>query len=225
MSFISRLKQQKYKGLVSYSQSAEDLIINRYLEINNISEINYLDIGANDPIRYSNTYFFYKRGHRGVCIEPNPELVKKIKAQRPGDNVLNVGVGLTNQKEADFYVMNWDEFSTFSKERALSVQEHYKGRNDIKTTLKIPLIDINELIKTHFGDSGLKILNLDVEGIDFEIIKKLDFSMHRPKVICVEAIDVTQNDNKQVDFISFFKALDYKMFADTSVNYIFVDNQ
>jgi len=43
----------------------------------------FLDIGAHDGVSFSNTYFFEKeKNWTGVCIEPNPEVFKKLQTNR-----------------------------------------------------------------------------------------------------------------------------------------------
>ena len=39
----------------------------------------YVDIGAHHPKRFSNTYFFYKRGWSGITVEPNSDAIKLFK--------------------------------------------------------------------------------------------------------------------------------------------------
>ena len=63
----------------SYAQCAEDLIIRFAFDQMGIRKPVYLDIGAHDPIFLSNTYLFYKKGSRGVCVEPNPMLCKILR--------------------------------------------------------------------------------------------------------------------------------------------------
>ncbi len=76
---------------------------------------------TNNPQYISNTYLFYERGISGVLVEPNAFLCEKLKAVRPRDTVLNVGIGADdNMKEADFYLFpeEADGLSTFSFEEA-----------------------------------------------------------------------------------------------------------
>src|SRR5690242_9998804 len=75
------------QGTRSYAQSGEDLVaefILRYLKIY-AESVNYLDIGANDPVFSNNTYFFYLKGARGVLVEPNVALCARLRAVRPED--------------------------------------------------------------------------------------------------------------------------------------------
>jgi glycosyltransferase involved in cell wall biosynthesis len=66
-----RNKKYSWKPKISYSQCGEDIIIDFLLTWLKIKNPTYLDIGANDPVKLSNTYYFYKKGSRGVLIEPD----------------------------------------------------------------------------------------------------------------------------------------------------------
>ena len=60
------------REVVSYSQMGEDLVVESIFEMLEITPKRYLDIGAADPIVFNNTYRLYRRGLRGVLVEPNP---------------------------------------------------------------------------------------------------------------------------------------------------------
>ena len=61
------------EGEFSFAQSGEDLIANFIFKYLDIPKITYLDVGAWDPVEVNNTYYFYRRGFRGVLVEPNVE--------------------------------------------------------------------------------------------------------------------------------------------------------
>jgi len=61
----------------SYSLDGEDLIIDRLLKYKNNGF--YIDVGANDHNRLSNTKIFYKRGWRGINIDVNPNAMRSFK--------------------------------------------------------------------------------------------------------------------------------------------------
>ncbi|MDH7462931.1 FkbM family methyltransferase [Chitinophagaceae bacterium 26-R-25] len=213
---------------LTYSQSGEDLILATLFYKKGITNPTYLDIGANHPTYISNTYYFYMRGSKGVCIEPNPYLAKKIKSKRPKDKVLNIGIGINEAKEADFYLFPYKAhgLSTFSKEEA----EYWKevgmknvGKVAYEKVIKVPLNTINNIIKTEFS-SVPDFVSIDVEGLDLEILKTLDFSLYRPKVICVEILgyDKDQNEFKKTEIQDFLESKNYYLYADTHINGIFL---
>ena len=67
---------------LSYSQAGEDAVLRFLFADKKIDQISYLDIGANIPDHYNNTYLFYKNGSRGVCVEADKSLIPKIKEER-----------------------------------------------------------------------------------------------------------------------------------------------
>src|SRR5262249_61369369 len=81
-------------GTESFSQCGEDLVVAftmGYLGMG--PHITYLDVGANDPVNLNNTYYFYRRGHCGVLVEPNGALCRSLRDRRRGDTVLEAGIG------------------------------------------------------------------------------------------------------------------------------------
>jgi FkbM family methyltransferase len=209
-------------GKPSFSQVGEDRIIHYYFASRGITKPTYLDIGTNDPVMGSNTFFFYSRGARGVCIEPEPALFKKVKTTRPGDICLNVGIGLKEATAATFYIYperlsGWNTFS--EEEVAIRRQNGY----EFEKTLQIPLKNVNDIIAEHIGNAP-DLLSIDVEGLDFDILKSLDFSKYAPRVAVVETIRFgdTLQSTKQQDIIEFMLHKGYSIYADTYVNTIFV---
>ena len=151
--FIGKLNRAKdviqLKARTSYAQSGEDIIIDCLFTSFNYKKITYLDIGANQPVICNNTYFFYQKGSRGVCVEPDVNMCVAAKAKRPGDNILNIGIGLSEVKEAAFYLFpgHLNTWSTFSKEEA-NVRETASGI--LAQKIIVPLQTINNIIEKYF---------------------------------------------------------------------------
>lgn len=211
-----------------YAQAGEDLILDNLFYSQKISKPSYLDIGANHPAYISNTFYFYIRGSKGVCIEPNPVLYRKIKKARPRDTVLNVGIGIDQQTEADFYLFSGhaDGLSTFSKKDAEYWQETgMKGVGKIRydKIIKVPLQTINNVIGNNFSTVP-DLISIDVEGLDLEILQTLDFNLYRPPVICVETLyyNEAQKEHKREGITEFLRTKDYDVYADTHINTIFL---
>ena len=223
--FLGKLSRARdtinLKAKTSYSQVGEDLIVDYLFTSLNCKEIKYLEIGTNQPVLCNNTYLFYKRGCRGVCIEPDVEMVGFIKAKRPGDTVLNVGIGLSDQPQAPFYLFPGllNGWSTFSEAEA-KIRQTESGIAFRR--LLVPLKTINSIIEEYF-DSCPNFISLDVEGLDLDILRSLDFTRYRPDVICVETISfsIHNKETKQDDTSVFMHSKGYMTYADTHVNTVF----
>ena len=72
-------------GNESYSQCGEDLVVAftmGYLGIGRTSPTSTW--GPNDPVQLNNTYYFYRKGHHGVLVEPNGALCRRLRDRRRG---------------------------------------------------------------------------------------------------------------------------------------------
>jgi FkbM family methyltransferase len=228
-SFLKKiLTQTIFKHLrSSYSQSGEDIIISDLFSRLGISQPTYLDIGANEPISLNNTYRLYKRGSRGVCVEPNPIMYKKLRKERKKDVCLNMGVAFNEQREADFYVFpeKWHGLNTFSKKEAEFWEQTGNkdvGKFKVEQVIKMQLIDINELMEKYFSPWP-NLISLDVEGLDLEIVKTIDWEKYKPEVICVETLWFGEGDKelKNTAFAAYIESKGYFAYADTYINTIF----
>lgn len=115
MKLIDKVIYKFLGAGITYSQSGEDSIMDHFFRNKNIHHVSYLDIGTNHPVHCSNTYLFYRNGGKGVCVEPNPSLCNIIRSKRSKDICLNVGIASKAETELDFYIMEPDTLSTFSK--------------------------------------------------------------------------------------------------------------
>ena len=157
-------------GDESFSQAGEDLIVRFFFKSAGSARSPTSTLGQNDPIELSNTYYFYRKGYRGVLVEPNVSLCEKLRAVRPEDTTLVAGIGATSAKEADYYIMSEPGLNTFSKEEADHQTEVTKGRFSVKEVIKMPLLNINDVMIKYFRDAPT-FLSVDTEGLDLEIFK------------------------------------------------------
>ncbi|MEO6316426.1 MAG: FkbM family methyltransferase [Chitinophagaceae bacterium] len=210
------------KGKVSYSQAGEDMIVQYLFDSLRIAKPSYLEIGTNQPLVCNNTYSLYLRGGYGVCIEPDKNMIKLIKRKRPGDIVLNIGIGLTESPAATFYLFpsKVNGWSTFSEEEAL-IRKNATGIG--YNTVEVPLKPVNTVIAEYFSPYP-NFISLDVEGLDLDILKSIDFEKYQPEVICAETVTFGYLDNNEekINSISeFIHSKGYVTYADTHINTIY----
>ncbi|MBI3567763.1 MAG: FkbM family methyltransferase [Gemmatimonadetes bacterium] len=220
---LGRVHQERLtadSAKTSYAEKAEDLIVADIFWELGLGEVRYLDIGAGDPVDASNTYLFYTRGAQGVLVEPNPVFGPQYAALRPRDKVLAVGVGVTDQREADYHVVegHW-ALNTFDKDVA---DEHARAGMKV-SVVKMPLVNINEIIARNFTTPP-NFLSIDIEGLDLAVLESLDFDRYRPAVICVETLVVdTQRTDPRIE--TFLRSKNYSPRGGSFVNTIFVANE
>jgi FkbM family methyltransferase len=218
---IRKITGAEYRQ-TTYSQAGEDIIMELILERLCLPEVSYLDIGTNHPKKFNNTYSLYKKGYKGVCVEPNPELAKTIKRSRPRDITLNVGLSSGEEYTADFYVLSTDTLSTFSKEDAEELDK--EGTFKIREVVSTPLKNVNNIITENFNGKYPNIISLDVEGWNEEIIRSFDFAKYKPEIFCIETTYFEPNGKiVRIDGIfDVMKENGYEVFSDNQINTIFV---
>ncbi len=188
-----------------------------------IEDITYLDIGAHDAIHLSNTYLFYRRGSRGVLVEPDPTLHAALHRKRPRDVCLNVGASTNDSDSANFFIMSTPTLNTFSETEAKRYAA--MGTHRIDRVLPVRLVSLQHLIDNHFGGNAPTFLSIDIEGLDYEVLKSLNLQRHRPAVVCVETLTYseTRTETKDPRIAEHMLKNDYFVYGDTYINTIFVD--
>ncbi len=207
---------------ISFAQHGEDLVIAGIAERLGLQTLHYVDIGAYDPVAGSNTYWFYRKGGRGLLIEPNVSLTERLRSVRPRDSVLPVGIGITAEREADYYVFNLAQNNTFDPEVAERLSHDTSGEIHLERVVKMPLVPINELLAEHFDGGNLDLLSIDVEGLDLAILETMDFQRYRPTLLCVEHHHIAGGRQRLDDYLS---EQAYAIRGMTEPNTIYVDQR
>jgi FkbM family methyltransferase len=204
---------------LSFSQQGEDIVLFHVLrDLLKVAAPTYLDVGAAEPVLGSNTYLLYTTGGHGVLVEPNPDYVAKLRAQRPNDVVVAAGIGIGRETEADYYeIRGHPPLNTFSPG---VVEELRKQLGvEVERVVKMPLLNVNEVIATHLGRAP-DLLSIDVEGLDLAILRTLDFERWRPGVIIAET-----GSPPNEKLARFILSKGYVVRGGSVINTVFVDRR
>ncbi len=234
LAFRPRLLRPEWMpGVLSYAQQGEDLVLYQILRAAlGIEQPTYMDVGAHHPVFSNNTYFLYERGSRGVLVEPNPALHGLLEQLRPRDVLVRAGIGVTAQAEAEFYIIGSEDgqlnkdgqLNTFSREHAESMVARSNGRYRIERVMKIPLLNINDLMLKHWNGPP-NLLSLDTEGFDLPILRSLDFKRLRPDVVCVETVEIGSERRLLSGIVQLMAQNGYEARGGSFINTIFVDRR
>jgi FkbM family methyltransferase len=207
---------------LSFSQQGEDIVLYHVLhELLKIETPSYMDVGAAFPVDGNNTYLLYTTGARGVLVEPNPALASQLREKRPGDIVVEAGIGVSAVSEADYYQIKGNAMlNTFSSEQVAALQ---RGQSEsvVERVVKMPLLNINRVIEEHLGRAP-DLLSTDVEGLDEAIIRTLDLTRFRPGAICAEAVP-TMKSGRASTLTRYLAAKGYIPRGGSVYNTVYVD--
>jgi FkbM family methyltransferase len=194
-------------GQVSYSQQGEDLTILRLLGYK--SNGFYIDVGAFNPVKYSNTHLFYKNGWRGINIEPNPDARAEFLKQRENDLNLNIAIGNSNE-ELSYYKFNDPALNSFSKEHV----EKWDRINGFHLTdvIKIEMHRLEDVLAQYLAvDQKIDFMTVDVENFDLEVLKSNNWNLYRPYLLLVEEDLLNFNAYHESLIVSYLKDQNYEL--------------
>jgi len=202
----------------TYAGEGEDLILSKLF--NNKSNGFFIDVGCYHPKINSNTYSFYKKGWKGMNIDANPESTRKFNKLRTRDINLNYGVSL-NQSTLEYYKFKESAINTFShelyQERIKIPSIEFIGKEKINT------LPLSAILDKHLPPSTeIDFMDIDVEGLDLEVLKSNDWNKYIPKVILVEDQDTSVNSVEELETFKFLHPKGYKLLAKTFSTLIFI---
>jgi FkbM family methyltransferase len=210
-------------AVASYAQFGEDILLKNLFEAIGVSLGRYVDVGANEPVHFSNTYMLYRSGWRGICVEPQQPLADQIRLFRPHDQVVNAGLGV-NAGALTFYEIHPHTLSTFDPAVA---QRYVQFGHPVVSERPIPVLSVREFIDSHQISADLDLLSIDIEGDEHTIVAEFINQGVRPKVIVCETREYsrTLGGARESEKIRLLTELGYTIFADTYVNSIFLDQR
>lgn len=218
---IVEIKNNYFGGysLKSYSQEGEDMILRRFFE--NQDTGFYIDVGAHHPKRFSNTYFFYKKGWRGINIDAMPGCMKLFNKFRPRD--INIEKPISDKQEIlKYYVFNEPALNTFSQE--LAKERDSKNGYFIKEIVSVQTFTLEEILDKYLPQNqDIDFLSIDIEGFDFIALRSLNLNKYKPKVILIEILSTTLEDIINHEITIYLKNFDYLIFAKTFNTVFFVN--
>jgi FkbM family methyltransferase len=206
-------------GTKSYSQEGEDMILRRIFQ----GKVRgfYVDVGAHHPTRFSNTYFFYKRGWCGINIEPNPHVSDLFRSVRKRDIHVELGVS-DSAGEITYYQFNEPALNTFDSESvksSLARQQYH-----LKSTSRVTVERLDRILDLYLPPgTSIDFLSIDVEGLDLAVLKSNDWRRYRPKCILVEVLKSSVEDVMNNLVYGFMKQQQYVLHAKTYNTVFFLD--
>lgn len=201
----------------TYSQCGEDLILDYFFH--HKPNGFYVDVGANDPRIFSNTYYFYKKGWNGLVIEPNSKILNKYKILRARDEIVQCAIG--ERGLFTFFKFKENALNTMSSSVAESYEKMGHKILSKENVSSVPLSDIFKDRKIEHID----FLSVDTEGQNYEVLQTNDWNIFRPTFVLVETAEYDKPDDQTLEdkFNRFMEKAGYKKVANTPMNTIYQD--
>jgi FkbM family methyltransferase len=202
----------------SYSQEGEDLILRRVFEERDTGF--YVDVGAHHPVRFSNTYWFYGRGWRGINIDATPGSMTLFNKVRPRDINLELAIA-DGSKNLKLYLFNEPALNTFDASLA---RQRNQGMYRITGERMITSTPLADVLRSHMPkELALTFLTIDVEGLDLDVLKSNDWSRFRPEFVLLECLNSSLDELAERPESRFMKEKGYRPFSKTLNTVIYRD--
>jgi len=177
----------------NYSLSGEDIVLKRLLEKLNIKKGFYVDVGAFNPSRFSNTKLLYKRGWSGMNIEPFSIFPFKIWRRRD----INIKCAISD--------MNCFKYLNIAKDKAHNsfIKEFGEGN------IRVPTVTLKQLLE-EYDIKNIDVLDIDVEFHDYEVLMSHNWNI-KPLFILIEIANDDVEETFKNPIYIFLKDKGYKL--------------
>ncbi len=162
----------------------------------------YIDIGANHPFRFSNTWWAYSRGWRGINIEPdviNYELLQNIR-----EDDININCGISNEEgKLTYYMFKESAANTFCAE------EIETGRKTgVINSCNVPVRRLDTILQ-EYDVWKIDFVDIDVEGMELEVLESISWNKVNITCILVEQRNMNLQEVLESKVYEFLKDKGY----------------
>lgn len=145
----------------------------------------FVDIGAYDGVTFSNTFHFYEREWKGINLEPHPDNYALLCQNQPHAVNLMFAAGATHEYESQIWTAPGKSVVTgYALPDWYVASEVPNGRAGLvpMTVNRITLTTVLEQARIETVD----LLSLDVDGTELDVLRGLDLSRWRPRLMIIE---------------------------------------
>jgi len=187
-----------------YSQNNEELYITKHFEMLENSGVpitkTFLDLGAYDGLDLSNTRRLMELGWSGMCVEPHPEIFKKLVVNCDSfPLVLFCPYALGEKNGFAEFNANDTYYSTLKESELKRWQNH-----DFKfSPITVEVVDFERFYNKVSFFKTYDFISIDCEGLDYEILTQINLDKVGCYMVCVETNGI--ETEKYIHYINKFK--------------------
>lgn len=197
-----------------YSQFGEGKIINELFTDKGV----LISLGENDGKTLSNVLGLIEKGWKAYLVEPSSVYDKLAEFHKDNELVkcFNYAIG-TYDGDATFYEsgehLNKGDSALLS---TINPDELRKWERVCTFNKKIVPVRTWESFKKDAKFRKADFINIDCEGVDFDILTQIDFNALKTQMVCVESN--SKDNQKYIDHMAKFG---FKLYHFNSCNLIF----
>lgn len=190
-----------------FSQNGQDVYLDELFrkQTNGL----FLDIGAYDGVKYSNTNFLEKyRKWTGICIEANDLIYPSLESNRECITV-NAAIG-SKDEMCQFTNITGDSImlsgltKEFDSRHQLRIMQEVHRNNGSYSEQRVQCFRIAKILERYPDYAHIDYCSIDTEGSELSVLSSFDFAANFVSVFSIE------NTYKKEEIYNFMKNHDYK---------------
>lgn len=138
----------------------------------------FVEVGANDPKKDSQSFHLEEAGWSGILVEPVPELAEELRRVRKA-KVFEVACSSPDRAGTIMTLHVAGPFSSFDPNLAVTGM-----RADHTVAVKVDTLD--HVLAEGGAKRPIDLISVDVEGHELEVLCGFDFARWRPRLILLE---------------------------------------
>lgn len=139
----------------------------------------FIEVGANDPQKGSQTWLLEQSGWKGLLVEPQTAFYERLVRERSNSKVFHAACSSPDKRgHATLHIADPPGFSTMDK------QVDTFGVRYVATE-SVPVITLDDILERE-GNPTVDFVSLDVEGQELNVLRGFNLRKHQPKLLFVE---------------------------------------
>jgi FkbM family methyltransferase len=202
-------------GNVYYGQQGEDCLLWSIFKKSKQTGF-FIDVGALDGKRFSNTYSFELAGWSGICVEAHPNYIDLLKSNRPNSNVVHAAVSNKNIESVEFFATEIGACSTLDESVCKMFGSTFKSARTYERVM-VPMKTLDAILEDVSFSGKIDVVSIDIEGAELAALRGFDLRKYVPRVLVIEAWDAP----RRKALVEYMKKFGYVCARRKANNYFF----
>lgn len=198
--------------MVYFSQFGEDQILARIFADKPTGFC--IEVGANDGINDSTTYYFERVGWDCLLIEPNPDLCMRIRETRSAKLVQCAASDSTGEVVLFIAEGASRAHGVSSMHGGRRAQERINAYGFSSREVRVSTRKLDDILKELQINQPIDFVSIDVEGHELAVLQGFSLTHWRPSILLIEDNEKYQNPAVR----SYLRTQGYFPFRRTGVN-------
>ena len=138
----------------------------------------FVEFGACDGVRISNTYLFEKCfGWSGILAEPGREWRERLQKNR-SCHLETMCVWSKSGEHIPFYEADQNKLQSSAEAEHMQINR--------EALYKVETISLHDMLRKYDAPKFIDFMSIDVEGSEFKILEKFPFDVYSFGLVCIE---------------------------------------